>query len=654
MPAVAGTGLCLLALAGPAGAITRAADLRATTGVKLVLPPGTQSRVTVAPAGDVNGDGRADIVVGVPDLSAQGRPEVGAAYVVFGRPGRRVVRLEKLGTGGFRIDGAPSIIETGDSGIALGDHAGTSVAAAGDVNGDGLADVLVGAPGASARRRVEAGAVYVVFGKRTHDPVDLAALGDGGYRIDGDKAADKLGRTVANAGDVNGDGLPDAVMGTERSGAYVVFGRAGSGGVDLRILRAGGLRLLLGPDPWVDDPEGYSAIGGVSAAGDVNGDGLQDVVVAVKEPLQARWAGIAYVVFGRMEPGTVFLRALGPQGFPIRSRRTFRLGTVSSGLGEVAAAAGDVNGDGLGDLVLMNGDDSSTRRQLDRAHVVFGQRRPRAVDIERLGRSGFTIRGRVFPTSYATSTATATGAGDLDGDGLADIAIGMPEFDRACRFDLGGVFVVRGSRRTAGIDLAGLGARGLRLEGRRAGGRVGEPIAAAGDVNGDGRPDLMVGARSEGRAIELDFVTALPGRPARRREVSAPRCLRMRIVDRDIGEIVDSGRLRAEVSLRRLQSRRAERVRLELHAERSDLVRRLLGRVSIPPTPTPPPLATGSVRFRRAGKVVVALRLTKWGRGALESKRAVRVRLEAKTGRHEMNRSIKATLRLGGRSGGVR
>ena len=131
------------------------------------------------------------------------------------------VDLANLGAGGFRIDG-----------IDAGDGSGRSVSGAGDVNGDGLADLIVGAFGAAPGGDSSAGESYVVYGKAGSDAVDLANLGAGGFRIDGVDVMDYSGRSVSGAGDVNGDGLADLIVGANgadpggdsRAGeSYVVF-----------------------------------------------------------------------------------------------------------------------------------------------------------------------------------------------------------------------------------------------------------------------------------------------------------------------------------------------------------------------------------------------------------------------------------------------
>ncbi len=242
---------------------------------------GDQSGYDVSGAGDVNGDGLADVIVGVPGADPNANSGAGESYVVFGKAHGTAVELADIfavqgleGTGGFFIKG-----------IDPNDNSGFSVSGAGDVNGDGVADVIVGAPGADPGGDIDAGESYVVFGKADGMPVELSdiAAGSGGFVINGIDAYDNSGRSVSGAGDVNGDGLADVVIGAFGAApgsnnaageSYVVFGKADGTPVELSDVAAGsGGFVMNGID--MNDSSGIS----VSGAGDVTGDGLADVIV---------------------------------------------------------------------------------------------------------------------------------------------------------------------------------------------------------------------------------------------------------------------------------------------------------------------------------------------------------------------------------------
>ena len=348
----------------------------------------------VSGAGDVNGDGLADIVIGSEIAEPDGRQFAGEVYVVFGKADMATVSLGNLTGAGFRIMG---------SGLTVYDRfAGRSVSGAGDVNGDGLADLVIGADRWA----------YVVFGKASDSDIDLRALGFGGFEI-GD-AIDpplRLGFSVSGVGDVNGDGLDDIAVGAPLAGvgnadgqAYMLHGKADPDQINLAELTPEqGFRL--DPTPL---QSGYGQ--SVSGAGDVNGDGYSDVIIGAPDSQTGvdAEAGHAYVAFG-----------------PDLLSHGFRMeGTgVGSQLGTSVVGLGDIDGDGLGDL-LLGAPNRSVGGELEagRGYLVPGTASEATVDLSML-ESSSTLDGE-----YAGDHAgrVVSNAGDVNGDGLVDLIIAAP------------------------------------------------------------------------------------------------------------------------------------------------------------------------------------------------------------------------------------
>lgn len=364
------------------------------------------------------------------------------------------------------------------TGPTAGDRLGASVAGGADVNGDGFSDTIFGADGALADGR---GAAYVVFGGPDAAAIDGADIeaGTGGFAILGPATASSTGFSVAMLGDVNGDGLGDVAVGvTDGSGpggVYVVFGSAAPATVDLATLGAGGFEITGG------DAFGRS----VAAAGDVNDDGLQDIIVG--DPDAGGGSGMAVVVFGKAGTETVDGTTPGAGGFTID-------GTVAGGsLGFSVAGAGDVNVDGFDDVVIG----ASDIPVVGRVFVVFGKADTAAVsedDLVVAGDAGIQITGGAAFDRVGHSVA---GAGDVNGDGRADIIFGAPGIDVGDENLAGRAFVLFGGVdiQSTTLDALGMGTGGFALDGASGFDFAGWSVAGAGDVNRDGFADMIIGAQ---------------------------------------------------------------------------------------------------------------------------------------------------------------
>jgi hypothetical protein len=444
---------------------------------------------SVSSAGDVNGDGLTDLIVGANLFDTA---NAGRSYLVFGRTGTTPINASAIvaGTGGFAINGQCS-----------GDQSGISVSAAGDVNGDGLADLIVGAYlyDTEGANNFNNGRSYVIFGRTATSAVNLSAIagGTGGFAINGQAASgDQSGISVSAAGDVNGDGLADLIIGahlvdasgTDSGRSYVVFGKSSdTTAINLSAVLGGTGGFAINGQ-GASDGSGFS----VSAAGDVNGDGLGDLIVgAYLNDSGGADAGRSYVVFGRTATTTIDLSAVagGTGGFAINAQAAGDL------QGRSVSYAGDVNGDGLADLIVGALQNDAGGVDAGRSYVIFGRTATAAVDLSAIadGVGGFVINAESAGDNNGTSVSNA---GDINGDGLADLIIGAHKNDTGGA-DTGRSYVVFGRTAGSAIDLSAVaaGTGGFAINGQAAGDATGWSVAAAGDVNGDGLADLIVGAR---------------------------------------------------------------------------------------------------------------------------------------------------------------
>ena len=393
----------------------------------------------VAGAGDVNRDGLGDLLIGALRYDG-GQAGEGAAWLFRGTPPG--------------VDPAPPIRIERDASNA---HLGSLVSGVGDVNGDGYDDVLIGAEGFE-----DEGRAFVFHG----GPTGIAGGGTGASagRLSLDEPFAGLGFGDARAGDVNGDGKDDVILGARffggRGGAFVFHGSAT--GVGVRVAAAADARI----EATLADSEFGASFG---PAGDVNGDGWDDVVVGAPEE---DGGGAVYVFHG------------GPAGIAAASpaQAATRLASASPGarFGWSVHGAGDVDHDGFDDLVV--GAPQGGAAMGGAAYVFLGG--AGGIADGDANSAAFAIES---PTPNARLGSSVAGA-RLDADAYSDVVIGAPTQDGVAP-GAGAVLVLRGSAAFP------IGAQAtVRRTADRAFAQLGFAVAIAGDTDGDGAGEWIAGA----------------------------------------------------------------------------------------------------------------------------------------------------------------
>ena len=410
---------------------------------------GDQAGASVSGLGDLDGDGIGDLIVGAPGA--------GVAYVVLGP----LPAASTLADADGKIDG--------------GGDFGACVTGAGDLDGDGRDDFAVGAP------HVLPGGVAYAF----RGPEANPSVGDAWMMVAGRADGDALGTRVAPAGDWDGDGRADLLIGAwladdagEDAGAVAVV-VALDGGV--RNLAAPGDLLLTGEAGG--DWAGYGARGG----GDVDGDGHADLVVGADgTDVPASNTGSAYLVRGPLAG----VHLLGDAGLRFNGE------AGGDNAGHAVALVPDTDGDGKDDLAAGALGNGATARRAGAAYLL---RDPQAAGP--LADGAVVVRG---PATFDHFGYSLAGLGDVDGDGLGDLLVGA-RFDATGGTDAGAAWLLYGPIDPT-LDLA---ATAAHLAGNPAE-EAGYTLGAGADVTGDGRLDGLVGApQADGEVGRVYIVTGV-------------------------------------------------------------------------------------------------------------------------------------------------
>jgi hypothetical protein len=396
------------------------------------LPPsgrnGSLLGGVVATLGDVNADGHEDWALGLQNAAIYptGR-KTGKVYIYFG--GSTLVNEKD-----------PDLILTGE---AEGDCFGNSVAAAGDVNQDGFADVIIGANSGNVGGFL-VGRAYLYFGGASMDnSADIILNGEG--------EGDEFGNSVAAAGDVNQDGFSDVIVGAHANDDNGYFaGRA--------YLYFGGTSMDNVADATFTGEADWERFGNsVASAGDVNHDGFSDVMIgAYESDAGGVDAGRAYIYFGGASMDSI-------------ADVTFTGEAIFHYFGVSVSTAGDVNHDGFSDVIVG-------ASGADRAYLYLG-----GTSMDNTADAVFI--GGASGDHFGVSVASA---GDVNRDGFSDVIIGAEANDSG-GLDAGRAYLYFGGASMNNVA-------DVICNGEASGDYFGNSVSAAGDVNRDGFSDVIVGA----------------------------------------------------------------------------------------------------------------------------------------------------------------
>jgi len=435
----------------------------------LGIGPGQNAGYSVAFTGDVNSDGYDDILVGAP-ANYEGGNAAGKTYLFLGK------------SSGWAMDTDLNESDASFIGEDDGDQSGRWLSGAGDVNNDGYDDFLIGAPGDEEGGGNNAGQTYLIFGRETGWENDVS-LSDANASFLGEDGGDQSGLVLSDAGDVNGDGFDDFLI-----GAYADEEPAGgsTGQTYLILGKETGWTMDTSLDDsdasfWGESGADWSGTS-VSGAGDVNNDGYDDILIGASDnDAGGNAAGQTYLILGK-ETGWQKDVSLGDSDASFLGEANVDYSGIS------VSGPGDLNGDGYDDILIGASNNDEGGDNFGQTYVIFGKGSGWAMD------TSIDVADASYIGQHSGSWTgrPVKGAGDVNGDGYNDFLIG-DSYDDEGGNNAGQTFLIHGKQDGWQRDIL-LNETEISLIGEKSGDQVGYSVFGGGDVNGDGNDDIIIGA----------------------------------------------------------------------------------------------------------------------------------------------------------------
>lgn len=462
------------------------ANLTSNTGISVILGS-TIANISVSNAGDVNGDGYSDVLIG---------QTTNNAYLIFG--GSNLPDITPANLFSLNYGAAFAQIYSASGGPAIFDV--IPVAGAGDVNNDGYADMIVGIPNIAQMCYGGNLNYYQYYG--------ISFISYGGPNIVGTTLSENilitdpttcnyptfsntaLGYSVSGIGDFNKDGYSDvAISSKDNSNVYIIFGDSTLNNINVNSLTSS-QGFTISTD--------YKATQ-VSGIGDINNDGYADIIIGASSatPSLKSQAGISYVIYGVANSSTQYSSLststlTSSQGFSISGAYSY------DNSGYSVAKAGDVNGDGYADIIIgapiVTSSYSTTFKSA--AYIIYGGVNLTNINLASLKPSqGISIISSSYADQFGYSVSSA---GDFNKDGYADMIVGAPltnvTIERGTLTNAGAAYIIFGGASLSNINLADLdSSQIITLASNNNNDKLGVSVSGGGDINGDGYNDVIIG-----------------------------------------------------------------------------------------------------------------------------------------------------------------